>query len=127
MVHHVLMNNIRTKLVLVLLLGAFAFGALALTPKPAVAQQEPIACNLYDGPHPELARGETGEAVLHAQCLLNQFGFDIAEDGIFGRQTAGALTPVQRDSNLKDVDGIIGRCTWAALHQEAIPVECLDL
>jgi peptidoglycan hydrolase-like protein with peptidoglycan-binding domain len=107
------------------LVGGVAFAGAALTPVPAAAQFTEGPCDLSAGSHPALETGSTGEAVLHAQCLLNTFGFEIAEDGVFGRQTRGAVATVQADNNLA-IDGVVGRCTWHALHRDAIPVECLD-
>ena len=124
MVRQVITASIRRAL-LVALLDGVAVAGTARTPVPAAAQFTEGPCDLSAGSHPTLKSGSTGEAVLHAHCLLNTFGFEIAEDGVFGLQTRGAVQTVQADNNLV-IDGVIGRCTWYALHRDAISVECFD-
>jgi hypothetical protein len=63
----------------------------------------------FDGTSPEL-RG----AVKQLQELLNQDGFPIEVDGLFGRNTESAVKRFQREQSLDD-DGIVGPLTWAAL------------
>jgi N-acetylmuramoyl-L-alanine amidase len=56
-----------------------------------------------------------GDDVAELQTRLNALGFDAGrEDGIFGSQTARALTEFQRNAGLA-VDGILGPATLAAL------------
>ena len=67
---------------------------------------------LYDGfdhTSPEL-RAEV--KVLQAE--LNQDGFALELDGLFGRDTESAVKRFQREHGLDD-DGIVGALTWAAL------------
>jgi hypothetical protein len=95
-------------------LSGFAVVAPALVPAP-VAAQEFGACP-YDDPHATIQRGDTGEAVAHAQCILNLGGeYDLAEDGDFGPETEAAVKDFQEFWGL-EVDGVVGECTWAALH-----------
>jgi N-acetylmuramoyl-L-alanine amidase len=56
-----------------------------------------------------------GDDVAALQRKLLELGFDSGrEDGIFGRQTAGALTAFQRESGLV-ADGVCGPSTYRAL------------
>ena len=91
-----------------------AVAALALSPT-LVAAQEFAECP-YDAPHPTIEYGDSGAAVAHTQCILNLGGnYDLAEDGYFGPQTDAAVRDFQAFWGLA-VDGVIGSCTWAALH-----------
>jgi peptidoglycan hydrolase-like protein with peptidoglycan-binding domain len=63
---------------------------------------------------PTLRRGSTGNDVKVLQERLNQFGFKLAVDGIFGYITEGAVKQFQQDHHLV-VDGIVGSMTWNAL------------
>lgn len=78
----------------------------------------------YNGAHPTLRQGDRGDAVRHAQCLLNKiWGYPIAMDGIFGPNTASAVRGHQRDCNIA-VDGVVGPQTWRALHPDTAPRAC---
>jgi N-acetylmuramoyl-L-alanine amidase len=58
-----------------------------------------------------------GDDVAELQRRLNALGFDAGrEDGIFGEDTAGALTDFERNAGLA-VDGICGPATLAALQR----------
>ena len=48
--------------------------------------------------------------------MLNAAGYDIAVDGVFGRDTEEAVRDFQSQHDL-DVDGIVGDNTWAALEE----------
>jgi peptidoglycan hydrolase-like protein with peptidoglycan-binding domain len=124
MIRSIFVTGIRARLALALVLGAIAFTPL-LAPAAAVAQEEaPGVCDLYEGSHPTIQRGSDSEHVLHAQCLLNElYGFALDEDGIFGPRTETAVRETQDALGLV-IDGIVGDCTWEALHGYAIPVEC---
>ena len=70
---------------------------------------------------PMLYRGGTGDAVKTLQEKLNAKGFDSGNvDGIFGAKTYAAVTAFQKANGL-DVDGIVGKLTWAKLY-DATPV-----
>src|SRR5258706_16239641 len=67
---------------------------------------------LYDGfanTSPELR-----DAVKELQDLLNQDGFQLAVDGLFGPDTESVVKRFQREQSIDD-DGIVGPFTWAAL------------
>ena len=123
MVRHVLATGIRMKLMVLLLATlAFALPTLGATPS-ADAREAPEAtasgdCSWYTGSHPTISRGDyNSEAVAHAQCLLNYWmGYGLAEDGDFGPLTEAAVIDFQTIWGFKDIDGIVGPCTWAALH-----------
>ena len=64
----------------------------------------------------EISRGARGESVEFLQEVLNAVGYDIAVDGVFGRDTEEAVRDFQSQHDL-DVDGIVGDNTWAALEE----------
>lgn len=62
----------------------------------------------------QLSYGSKGSDVTELQKLLNQNGYTLDEDGIFGDKTQAAVKDYQTKNNL-DVDGIVGNNTWGAL------------
>ena len=62
----------------------------------------------------QLSIGSRGSDVTELQKLLNQNGFTLDEDGIFGEKTQAAVRQYQQKNGL-DVDGIVGNNTWGAL------------
>ena len=58
--------------------------------------------------------GSTGSAVSKLQTILNQHGYGLAVDGIFGEKTQAAVRDYQKRYNLK-LDGIAGPETWGSL------------
>lgn len=67
-------------------------------------------------PMPVLRLGSTHQAVHTLQAVLRTQGWNLANDGIFGQQTLGAVRNFQAQHHL-GVDGIVGPRTWAALAQ----------
>ncbi|HMN75080.1 MAG TPA: peptidoglycan-binding protein [Burkholderiaceae bacterium] len=63
---------------------------------------------------PVLRRGSKGAAVTELQRALRKQGFMLAVDADFGPGTEVAVAAFQREQGL-DVDGIVGKGTWAAL------------
>lgn len=63
---------------------------------------------------PTLKRGSKGAAVKRAQALLNTYGANLKEDGVFGANTGRETRDFQRDKGLT-VDENIGRNTWSKL------------
>ena len=63
---------------------------------------------------PTLRRGCRGDAVADLQRLLQQAGYELAADGVFGRITLRCVRAFQKQSAL-EADGIVGPLTWAAL------------
>lgn len=61
-----------------------------------------------------VAKGDTGNTVLQVQSKLNQLGYDLSADGIFGRNTKAAVRHFQDVTGLQ-VDGIVGPNTHAML------------
>jgi peptidoglycan hydrolase-like protein with peptidoglycan-binding domain len=57
---------------------------------------------------------ELRDEVKVLQIELNQAGFALEADGLFGRDTESAVKRFQREHGLDD-DGIVGPLTWAAL------------
>jgi hypothetical protein len=69
----------------------------------------------FDHTSPELR-----EEVRELQRILNQEGFGLGTDGMFGRETEMAVKRYQRDHGLDD-DGIVGEMTWAILTGQPQP------
>ena len=62
----------------------------------------------------QVSKGSSGDSVLQLQKLLNQNGYKLAEDGVFGNKTLSAVQDYQKSNGLS-VDGIVGNKTWGAL------------
>ena len=62
----------------------------------------------------QIKKGSTGSSVEELQRLLNQNGYSLAEDGVFGSETQAAVRDYQRKNGLA-VDGIVGTNTWGSL------------
>lgn len=62
----------------------------------------------------QLSYGSQGSEVTELQKLLNNHGYNLDEDGIFGENTKNAVTDFQQKKGL-DVDGIVGTNTWGSL------------
>ena len=62
----------------------------------------------------QVGYGSTGSAVTKLQNVLNAHGYDLAEDGIFGKKTQAAVRDYQEKYGLK-LDGIAGKETWGSL------------
>ena len=61
-----------------------------------------------------VAYGSQGDAVRQLQGELNKHGYQLNEDGIFGKKTRSAVRDYQRKNNLR-LDGIAGDETWGSL------------
>lgn len=57
---------------------------------------------------------DKGEPVSELQTLLNNNGYNLDVDGVFGKKTQAAVKDYQTNNGL-DVDGIVGEQTWGAL------------
>ena len=62
----------------------------------------------------QVSYGSTGSSVSALQEKLNQNGYDLAEDGVFGAETRKAVKDYQKKKGLQ-VDGIAGTETWGSL------------
>ena len=62
----------------------------------------------------QVGYGSTGSAVNKLQSVLNEHGYDLAVDGIFGPKTQAAVRDYQKKNGLK-LDGIVGKETWGSL------------
>ena len=59
----------------------------------------------------QVGYGSTGSAVTKLQTALNEHGYDLDVDGIFGEKTQAAVRDYQEKYGLK-LDGIAGKETW---------------
>ena len=64
----------------------------------------------------QISYGSQGSDVTELQKLLNQNGYQLDTDGIFGSKTQAAVKDYQTKNNLA-VDGIVGVNTWGALNK----------
>ncbi len=62
----------------------------------------------------QVSKGTSGDSVLQLQKLLNQNGYSLKEDGIFGNNTLSAVKDYQSKNGLT-IDGIVGNNTWGTL------------
>ena len=62
----------------------------------------------------QVSYGSQGSDVTELQKLLNKNGYNLSEDGIFGKNTLEAVRNYQDKNNL-DPDGVVGTNTWGAL------------
>lgn len=63
---------------------------------------------------PTLRRGDSGLAVRVLQRFLFDRGYQVSNDGIFGKKTEDAVENFQTNCKLL-ADGIVGSKTWLAL------------
>ena len=63
---------------------------------------------------PTIARGSRNHDVERLQMVLNEMGYSLVVDGIFGSNTEAAVKRFQKNSRL-EVDGIVGPLTWYTL------------
>ena len=61
-----------------------------------------------------IRQGDRNNFVRIAQLLLNEYGFNLSTDGIFGGNTLIAVKQFQANNKLTQ-DGIVGRNTWNKL------------
>ncbi len=64
--------------------------------------------------YPLLRSGSQGNFVYLLQFILNQYGYNLSVDGIFGSNTLNAVRDFQRNNSLS-VDGLVGTNTWRTL------------
>ena len=63
-----------------------------------------------------LMYGSQGNDVLKLQKALNQNGYSLKEDGIYGNETKNAVLRYQKENGLV-IDGIVGTATWSSLNK----------
>lgn len=76
-----------------------------------VAKPQPV--NNETG-NPVVGKGDKGDAIKGLQKLLNDKGYKLDVDGIFGAGTDTAVRDYQKKNGLT-VDGIVGEATWNKL------------
>ena len=69
--------------------------------------------------YPTLRQGNQGNKVRMLQIYLNEYGYGLNVDGIFGGGTLNAVRDFQAKNGLV-TDGIVGRNTWRALLNDNI-------
>lgn len=79
-----------------------------------VAERGSSAAPAVSASRPTLRTGSRGDSVRLLQTLLNRAGYELAIDGIFGTMTRCSVKGFQSERGLQ-VDGIVGKQTWAAL------------
>lgn len=62
-----------------------------------------------------VAYGSQGGSVKQLQSELNKRGYQLDEDGVFGKKTKAAVRDYQKKNGLTMVDGIAGDETWGSL------------
>lgn len=68
----------------------------------------------------KLWRGSSGSSVRDLQTKLNQNGYKLDVDGVFGNKTYNAVLDYQRKNKLA-VDGVVGNETWGSLNKTTKP------
>jgi GH24 family phage-related lysozyme (muramidase) len=76
-----------------------------------------IPTTSIDIPNPLLKRGSMGTEVERLQKALNQFGYGLKTDGIFGEKTYRTLIDFQKSCGLTP-DGIYGKMSQSALRRK---------
>lgn len=66
--------------------------------------------------YPQIKKGSKGSSVKKLQTKLNEFGYKIKIDGIFGADTLAAVKKFQKKYKLV-IDGIVGKKTWSRLYK----------
>ncbi len=116
--------GLRKKIATYAAAGAAVFAALTASavasPVPASAAVPAESACPYSSTHPPLGYGDTGSAVRHAQCLLNIYGYRIAEDGMYGSATLNAVYDVQGRCGIDQIGGV-DAITWNCLHPDKSP------
>ena len=70
--------------------------------------------NLNLNNYPTTRQGDKNNFVKIIQYLLNEYGFNLSTDGIFGGNTLNAVKQFQANNKLVQ-DGIVGKNTWNKL------------
>ena len=70
-----------------------------------------------------VAYGSQGSAVKQLQSELNKRGYQLDEDGVFGKKTKAAVRDYQKKNRTTMVDGIAGDETWGSLLSAPTAVE----
>ncbi len=68
-----------------------------------------------------ISYGSSGEDVKKLQKSLNEKGYSLTVDGVFGNKTRDAVKDYQKKNNLS-VDGIVGNKTWGSLTKKSTTV-----
>ncbi len=69
-----------------------------------------------------ISYGSSGEDVKKLQKSLNEKGYSLTVDGVFGDKTRDAVRDYQKKNGLS-VDGVVGSKTWGALNKSTSAVK----
>ncbi len=83
-----------------------------------------FGCSCKEYSRTSLMQGSAGTAVKELQQALNQKGYILAVDGIFGQKTKTAVLSFQRNEGIA-ADGIVGDITWGRLFSSQDKDICL--
>ncbi|GHE82059.1 hypothetical protein GCM10018785_57670 [Streptomyces longispororuber] len=91
--------------------------AFAHAPSPSTAAATEWRLCMYLGGHPTLKLGDSGEAVRHLQCVLNEvYRYQtVPMTGSFEVITEAAVKHLQQQLSLPGT-GVVDAATWTALH-----------
>lgn len=108
----------RTRILLVALIGAAAFGtAGTMTTSQAATSGAIASASSCAYTRPLLSEGDQGGCVAFLQTTLSNNGVYTKADGIFGPKTTAAVKDFQYACGFRgsEIDGIVGPHTWAGL------------
>ena len=95
------------------------------TYRPNPVAPKPVVATKPTSTKPTLRIGSRGNDVKELQKLLNNKGYRLVVDGVFGRLTENAVKDFQQKNRLT-ADGVVGQKTWSALEQIVYTVKSGD-
>lgn len=114
------MNSIKIKFAALSAAAVTAIGIASMAALPTAQASPEKHCGLSriymasEHSLPTISKGAKGATVKYAQCLLNEQGAKLVEDGVFDNATDSAVRAFQRANGLH-ADGHVGPKTWNAL------------
>lgn len=102
-----------------ILILTFSILVISAVTAQATVQSEPQTYTLGER---ILTLGSWGADVFELQLQLNQAGYNVLSDGLYGRETQRAILSLQVASGIEP-DGIVGAATLAALRSQYGTIE----
>lgn len=102
------------RLILAAMAAAFIAAPAAVATASASAATGKPAAKAPAVNWPTVGANAKGERVRTIELLLNQRGYSVPVDGVYGQDTATAVGRFQKANNVK-VDGTVGGATWPKL------------